>query len=374
MNPRYLIFIFCFISVATYAQSDVDSLDIKIGQMIMVGLDGKSLRGEDSLKVHLQEGLAGSIIFFEKNIANTNSASTLKKLSEDLQSISRNRLLIGIDEEGGLVHRLKSKYGFIDIPSPQYFGKINNYDSTFHYADTLSGLLNSLGINLNFAPVVDLGNNPDNPVIAKLRRSYSANPDSVAHHAEAFMRASLQNDVIPVLKHFPGHGSSDTDSHRGMTDVTDTWQLEEIFPYSSLLSRDVVDAVMSAHIINHHLDPDSLPATLSGKVISGLLRQVMGFDGVVFSDDMQMHAISKHFGFENSIYLGINAGLDIFVFANNVYQSDQKSAREIHRVIRNLVETGQISEERIDQSYQRIKKLKQKYGIWEKPKIPAITR
>ena len=341
--------------------SSDDSLDLKIGQMIMIGInDRTSLNPDDSLVLELKDDKIGGIILFEKNIAKTNSRETLKKLIADLQKNSNIPLFISIDEEGGKVHRLKEKYGFVRMPSAAYLGTINNTDTTVYYTKNLAAQLADLGINLNYAPVVDLALNKDNPIIAKYGRSYSADPAIVTKHARTSIQTHHAYGVKTILKHFPGHGSSMSDSHLGITDVTNQWNIVELLPYKDLIQSGDVDAIMTAHIVNAHLDSTLLPATLSKTVITDVLRNMLEFKGVVFSDDMQMYAISKNYGLENSIKLSILAGVDVLVFGNNVTVTDRIKASDIHAIIKAMVKSGQISESRINESYQRIMQLKQK--------------
>jgi beta-N-acetylhexosaminidase len=218
-------------------------------------------------------------------------------------------------------------------------------------------VLRNLGINLNLAPVVDLNLNPYNPVIGGVQRSYSSDPDVVAAHAAAAIDAHRIRGVGTTLKHFPGHGSSRSDTHLGFVDVTDTWQTIELAPYVKLLAADKVDAIMTAHIFNSTLDPE-LPATLSKPVITGILREKLGYDGVVISDDMRMRAISDIYAPEDAILKVINAGVDLIAISNNIPGKTAISASAAFEIIRNLVESGQISEERIAQSYRRIVRLK----------------
>jgi len=340
---------------------DTASLDTKIGQMIMIGINsGSSLKTTDPLSKEIAEGKVGGIVLYEKNIARSNSSENLKKLVSDIQKTSPIPVLISIDEEGGLVHRMKAKYGFVDIPSAAQLGKIDNIDTTFQATKRLADVLYKHGIDLNYAPDIDLAINPNNPVIAKLGRSYSANHEVVSAHALASIKAHHSSGVKTVIKHFPGHGSSTTDSHKGITDVTNLWNMVEIFPYYDLIKSGEVDGIMTAHIINCRLDSLCIPATLSKTIITGILRNMLNFDGVVFSDDMQMYAISKNYGLENAVKLSINAGVDVIMFANNVDANDQKSATEVFNLIKKLVLSGEISEERIDQAYQRIMALKVK--------------
>lgn len=343
------------------AKHPADSLDIKIGQMILIGLEDRTeLKPGDPLIRDLQAGRVGSIILFEKNISPTRSEEKLRTLISALQEQSAIPLFITIDEEGGVVHRMKEKYGFPPMPSAAYLGRLDNKDSTLFYNRQLARTMAGVGINLNFAPDVDLAVNPDNPVIAKRERSFSADPEVVTRQALLCIGAHHQYGVKTILKHFPGHGSSTTDSHLGIVDVTRTWQPAELVPYRNIIRSGGADAVMTAHIINRKWDPSGLPATLSKKVVTGMLRGDLGFDGVVFSDDMQMHAISKEYGLEQAVRLAIQAGVDVLLFGNNVPASQKVSPAQIHAIIRRLVRNGSITEARIDTSYRRILQLKER--------------
>ena len=164
--------------------------------------------------------------------------------------------------------------------------------------------------------------------------------------------------MLCALKHFPGHGSSRADSHLGFVDVTATWEPLELEPYRALLRSGQVDAIMTAHIFNAKLDP-VLPATLSRKVLTDMLRNGLGYGGVIISDDMDMKAISDFYGFERAVGLAVDAGVDILSFANQLVYRPDAAARAI-ATITNLVRSGTISPERIEQSYQRISRLKAK--------------
>jgi beta-N-acetylhexosaminidase len=210
--------------------------------------------------------------------------------------------------------------------------------------------------NTNFAPVVDVNTNPENPVIGKLERSYSSDPEKVAEHAGYTIDEYSKEGILTVLKHFPGHGSSTTDSHRGFTDVTNTWDPKELIPYKKLFAEKDIRAVMTAHIFNANID-SVWPATLSEKTINGLLRDSLGFEGVVFSDDMQMDAIREEFGLETAIQQAINAGVDVLIFGNNLHYEPDIADRAIG-IIQQLVREGKIEKETIEKSLARIDSLK----------------
>jgi beta-N-acetylhexosaminidase len=337
------------------------SLDTKIGQMIMVGYGSTSLKPNDSIIEEVKNGSVGGVILFEKNLADSNSAATVKKLIADLQATANVPLFMAIDQEGGTVNRLKTKYGFPKSVTAAYLGELNNEDSTKFYGHQTAATLAYLGFNTNFAPVLDLASNPNNPIIAKYGRAYSADPQVVAKHAAITIAEHTQQNIITVGKHFPGHGSSQADTHLGIADVTKTGDKSELLPYESLIEAGLLPGVMSAHIVNVNLEPEGLPGTLSKKILQGILRESLGFTGVVFSDDMQMHAITEHFGLEKAIELGINAGLDVIIFSNNIQNSEARTVDVVHDLIKKMVDDGKIPQSRIDESYKRIMKLKKTY-------------
>jgi beta-N-acetylhexosaminidase len=340
-----------------------DSLDIKIGQMLLIGFPKQEV-DQDVLR-EVADGKVGSIIYFEKNVPPKNSFVLLKKMNWTYQKAAPIPLLICIDQEGGRVNRLKDKYGFPKSITAEAMGKDPNLDSVKFYSEATASTLSGLGFNVNFAPVVDLGTNRDNPIIAKVGRAFSANEDSVTLMAKEVIKAHHKYGVLTALKHFPGHGSSKDDTHNGIADVTQTWEERELKPYRELIDSGYVDGIMSSHIVNKNLDPDGLPGTLSDDVLTGILRNRLHFNGVVFSDDMQMQAITKYYGLEEAIRLAINAGIDIMCFSNNISGSDERTVNKVHSVIRGYVDKGVITKERIDQSYRRVMAMKKKLSIAE---------
>ena len=340
-----------------------DSLDIMIGQMIMVGFHGKTADADTALFNDIQKGYVGGVILYEKNISVSKPWIGLKNLTFTMQKAAVIPLWIAIDQEGGRVNRLKTKYGFPPSVTAEYLGNIDDLDSTRYYADLTAATLAGLGINVNFTPVADLASNAENPIIAGKSRAYSADPAVVVRHAGVVVASHRNFKILTSLKHFPGHGSSTGDTHMGMADVTAVWSVDELLPYQLMIQAGKVDAIMTAHIINGRLDSLELPATLSHAVIQGLLRSELGYNGVVFSDDMHMRAISDHFGLKTAIKLSINAGVDVLLFSNNLAPDDESGARNIHRIIRSLVNEGSVGEDRIKESYQRIVRLKKTYSL-----------
>ncbi|MDW3196365.1 MAG: glycoside hydrolase family 3 N-terminal domain-containing protein [Cytophagales bacterium] len=360
----YLLSILLLLSLVTKSQEQ-DSLDIMIGQMIMAGVrDFQQTDLREELLLNLEQGKIGGVVLFEKNVPKTNTKQGLIAMIDTLQAHASIPLLVSIDEEGGIVNRLKPKYGFDDPPSAQQLGAWDNTDTTYFYAQRIADNLKSLGINLNYAPVVDLNVNPKNPIIGGIGRSFSADYLEVVEHAAVYIQAHRDANVGTALKHFPGHGSSAKDTHKGIADVSKTFVIEELYPYKMLIDSGKVDAVMTSHVMNRIL-ADSLPGTLSKRVVDGVLRGFLGYDGVVFSDDMQMKAITNHYGLETSVKLSILAGVDILVYANHVLEKDVIPVNKLFNLMKQLVNSGEIPEERIRESYKRIMDFKVQLGLLE---------
>ena len=337
------------------------SLEKKIGQMLLTGFRGMSVTETDTIVRHIRAGRVGGIILFDYDVINKEfkrnieSPEQVENLIRDLNAHADAPLLMSIDQEGGKVLRLKPGKGFPDIPSAFQLGQMGNLDSTRHYARLNAQNLAALGFNVNFAPVVDLDVRRNTGVIGKYERSFSNDPDSVVAHAQVVIAAHLASGVIPVMKHFPGHGSSEDDSHLGLTEVTGTWGESELEPYRRLIRAGYSGGVMTAHVFNRHLDAD-YPATLSPKIIQ-ILREDMAFEGVIFSDDMQMKAITAEFGLETAIVRCINSGVDILCFGNNLGY-DAEIPRKFQGIVLKAIAEGRISRERIDESYERILAMK----------------
>ncbi|MBI3482628.1 MAG: hypothetical protein HY015_06575 [Bacteroidetes bacterium] len=187
------------------------------------------------------------------------------------------------------------------------------------------------------------------------------------------MKQHRRFGIVTALKHFPGHGSSQDDTHLGLADVTNTWTSRELKPYQAMIDSDYVDGVMSSHIVNKNLDSNALPGTLSKPILDSMLRKKMHYNGVVFSDDMQMRAIVNNYGFEEAIKMTINAGVDIVCFANNVPKTELHSVDEIHAIIKKFVASGEIPRARIDESFGRVMKLKKTISM-QKVEIERIEK
>ncbi|WP_462323505.1 glycoside hydrolase family 3 protein [Desulfoplanes sp.] len=345
-------------------------LETMIGQMLMVGFRGLSVDESSPIVQDIRDRHLGSVILFDYDVSlqkpkrNVSSPKQVKKLVARLKKHADTPLLVAVDQEGGRVARLKPKYGFPALPSAQELGDARDYEHTEKMGELAGKTLADAGINWDLAPVVDLNVNPLSPAIGKIGRSFSKDPNQVVINGGSFIIGLHEQGILSCLKHFPGHGSAKTDSHKGVTDVSSTWSPEELQPYRRFIREGTCDAVMTAHIFNSQLD-DTYPATLSRKTITGLLRRTLGFSGVVLTDDLQMGAIKNEYGLEQTITLAIKAGADILVFGNNLEYDPDITAKAI-KIINNLVTSGKISQARIAQSYVRIQDLKEKWQYLQK--------
>lgn len=336
-------------------------LQAMIGQMLMFGMRGQTLSEDTEIQKMLAEGKVGGIILFytHGNIVPYNLANKTQiiNLIHSLQQTSPYPLLIGVDQEGGKVQRLSEKNGFKNYPTAYSLGKIDKEDYTYQTAGDIAATLKECGFNVNFAPSVDL-HNPNSPAIGAKERAFHETGLKTFQHAYAYAKAMRKNGIIPAIKHFPGHGNATTDTHEGFTDITSTWQDKELFPYTEFIKKKYDGMIMVAHV--YHKNLDSVPASLSYNCITKLLRQKMKFNGVVITDDMQMGAIIKHYSLKESIYRAITAGNDILLFSNN-FKYDPKLPEQVYTCVVELVNEGKISKQRIQESWQRIRKLKLEY-------------
>jgi beta-N-acetylhexosaminidase len=330
--------------------------------MLLVGFRGLSVEEAGEIVADIEQRNLGGILLFDtdqpthSSVRNVESPEQLTALVAGLQALARTPLLVAIDEEGGLVARLDERNGFPPTMSAAALGAQDDPEATRQAGERISGTLASVGVNLNLAPVVDLDVNPTNPIIGALDRSFSADPAVVTEQAEAFIAGHRARGVRTTLKHFPGHGSSTGDTHLGVVDVTDTWSAVELEPFRNVVRDGLADAVLTAHVFNATLDPEH-PATLSRPIITGILREQIGWDGVVISDDMQMGAIREAYGHADAVRLAILAGVDVLTIAQQQVYEEGIVERTID-LIEGFVRDGSVSEERIDASYARVQALK----------------
>lgn len=366
----FTVFLFniIFVSCGNQLIQNNNTLDEMIGEMIILGFRGTEVNNSSRVVKDINEYNIGGIILFDYDVPSKSSPRNIlspnqtRKLISDIKKLTRSDLLIAVDAEGGKVNRLKPEYGFAQIESAQEMGE-EEPQNTFIKASPIGLELAYLGINVNFAPVVDVNINKENPVIGLLGRSFSEEPLKVYEHASYFIDAMHEFNIITAIKHFPGHGSSTEDSHLGLADITDTYnEKKELLPYKKLIQDNKTDIIMTAHVINRNIDQD-YPATLSSVFLKDILRDKLKFEGVIVSDDMQMGAIIDNFGFEEAIIKAINGGCNLLILSNNGSIYDEDIAKKAVQAIKKATEEGKIPQKTIINSYNRIKELKEKYKL-----------
>ncbi len=375
LRTATLVAIGLSLCIGNIAHSTPMSLRDKIGQMLIIGFEGSHVDKQSAIINTIQKDNIGGVILFDYNPKtkqfdkNIENPEQIRQLNTQLQQANQRAqhkyhrpslpLLISIDYEGGTIGtRLNQSQGFPETFSAAKVSQMSLNDVN-KVTETMAITLQNAGFNLNFAPVVDVNVNPDSPIIGKVNRSFSENPDEVTKYAMIYSQAYLSHNVQCAYKHFPGHGSATGDSHLGFVDVSDTWQAEELEPYEQLLGQDqACNMVMTAHLVNRQLDESGLPATLSHKILTGLLREKLNFKGVIITDDMQMKAISDHYPLDEALTLAINAGADMMIFGNQLSDEPQ-DPEELIDIIESKVRSGEISEQRINEAYRHIRAMKE---------------
>ena len=325
-------------------------LDFKIGQMIIIGFNGNSTKSFGFKKVlnQIKNNEISGVLLFQKNIK---SKEDLIKMNKKITSNSSIIPFISIDNEGGIVQR----YDFYKHKSASKVSKLDTTEAHKEY-EKLALAQKELGINLNFAPCVDLEIN-QNSIIKKKERSYGTNPDIVSKYAEIFIDEHNKINIATSIKHFPGHGSVSGDTHKGFVDATHTFQKEELIPYYNLKKYDELNMVMVSHIFNSNIDKN-YPASLSKNTINDLLINEIGFNGIIISDDYDMLAIRKNYSLRDIVVNSINSGVNILLFSNNIKTKDKNLPKKIKKIIKKEIKLKNIKESDINKSYQKIIEFK----------------
>jgi beta-N-acetylhexosaminidase len=345
---------------AVPSASSGPSLRQKVAGLVIVGFRGAALDDVGWLRTALvDEGLGGVILFDrdgetgrDRNII---SPKQVSRLVRDLRATARTRrILVAIDQEGGVVTRLSPAHGFPPLASEASVGKGSAAEAKA-WARGLAETLATAGIDLNLAPVVDLNVNRSNPAIGKLGRSFSADPDVVVEMATIEIEAHRAAGVLTTLKHFPGIGSATKNTDVGAADVTKTWTRAELEPFRRLIASGEADLIMAGHVFNGQLDPQ-LPASLSPAVVTDLLRGELGWDGVVVTDDLQAAAIDEAFGRDEAIVLALAAGNDLLLFANQ-QSYDRSIVTDVVDVVVHAIDEGRLDESRVGDAWDRVQRL-----------------
>ena len=361
MHFRRLLAVLAALSLSAAAQAA--TLEQMAGQMIVVGFQGDD--ADDAAVVKLRDDLAagrlGGVMLLKINVKSLDAVAAMnaafRAASPDLPPF------LTLDQEGGAVERLTKDVGFTEIANAATIASENSPAEAEAIYAQMAASIAELGFTVNFGPVADININPNNQVIAKFGRAFSADPAVVASYDAAFIEAHHAAGLLTALKHFPGHGSSTADSHEGFVDITETWQSSELDPYRTLIGEDLADMVMVGHL--YHADYSDAgtqtPSSLAPQWITGMLRGELGYGGVVISDDLEMGAIRDHFTLKQTVTKAVRAGMDVLLFSNT---SDYRASlgQEILDILLAEAAADPAFAALIEESYERIVALKGRIG------------
>jgi len=326
------------------------TLQEKIGQRLMTGFPGTEMSEEFRQVVRTHK--IGNVILFRENILN---CSQLKQLCRDIQEFVRKETghsaFIAVDQEGGIVTRLKEDG--VNVPGAMALAATGDPENAYRAGKLIGKELRALGPNFNFAPTVDVNSNPKNPVIGV--RSYGDDPHMVGRFAARSVQGLLEGGVLCTAKHFPGHGDTDRDSHLALPCVDkslEEMEQVELIPFQAAIAAGV-PAVMTAHILFPKIEPDLIPATMSRRIMQGLLREKLGFQGIIVSDCMEMAAIRSHYGVANGTLAAFKAGVDLVEITHHPLLCAEAAAHLLE-----AAKSGELDLQEMEESVNRILEAK----------------
>lgn len=347
------------ISVFTEFEKDFSlsdlSLEEKVGQMIFAGIKGTDITNETKKIISTHQ--VGGIILFKDNLKNANQSVSLLNAIKQENTNNKVPLFLGVDEEGGRISRLPE---LMKLPTNEELGKRNDISLSYNIGKLLGKELSAFGFNLDFAPVLDINSNPDNPIIGD--RSFGTDAELVSELGLQMMKGIQSEQVISVIKHFPGHGDTAVDSHKELPIIQkslEELQALELIPFKHAVEQGA-EVVMVGHILLPKID-STYPASISERIITDVLREQLGYEGIIITDDMTMKAILNNLEIGESAVSAVKAGNDIVLVAHN-YANVKKAIDSIIKAI----EDGEIPEQRIDESVKRILSIKKKYNLSNK--------
>ena len=351
-------FIFSCLLFSTFLHAKTPPLEDMIAQMIIIGFDGtkEGDKWVEQIAKDIKREKIGGVFLTDKNIQNV---TQLKKLNDYLKSNAKELpLIVAVEQEGGDKSIFEVKKGFTEIPSAYELLKNKDIAETEELYQKISHDLAKSGINVNFAPVLDLQPRNDVHEEAKLQRSYSVYEEIVTTYAMLFINALHTEGIMPVVKYFPTAGANLWNNFSKEEEVSSVWHFEQLKPYYDLIAFGKMDAVLMSHVMHKEIDPKN-SMVFSKLVIQGLLRDKMHFEGVVFADNLRTNSIASSIDFKQRVIRSIDAGADILVFTN--YFADSASMPfTVSKIITDAVRNGELSAERIALSYERIVNFKQK--------------
>jgi len=343
-------------AILTATRVDAASVEKMAGQLLVTGFPGNSAgdKSTRALADHIAKGRSGGALFLRHNVKSGKAAKEIAA-----QMINANRQgLMAIDQEGGKVQRLGKRQGFTAMPTAKWVAGNKSIAQARALYKQAGRELRAAGFNMNMAPSVDI-HDPRNPVIGKYDRGFSTDVERISAYAGAFVQGFASAGVACSLKHFPGHGSSRSDSHDGFVDITKTWKPDEIVPFRKLAS--ISPMIMSGHLFHPEFSDGQSPVTFSQKALTNKLRRGLGYNGVILTDDLDMGAIRKSFQLRDAIILSLRAGNDLLLLSNSL-NYDEALPVKATRWIANAVKEGQLSSGQIRASYNRVMSMKKRYS------------
>lgn len=373
---KKIIFIFLLLPSLVFANHTSKQkipLEVVVGQMMMVGFDGTTINENSPIVQEIKTHHIGGVLIDDHYYVNgkihprnIENPKQLKKLIQQLQFFAKKYdvypLFIAVNQEGGKITALKSSKGFKNAndPSQAALGKENNKKYIYEKTLERATLLKNIGINVNLAPVADLNINPNNPAIGKLERSFGAEVDKVTDELHAAIKAYNSVGILCTLKHFPGFGTAKANTDYAVTDVTASWQENELLPYKKLISENAAcPFIMTSHLINKRLDKSGLPVSFSKKVVTNLLRQQMNYKGLIITDDLDALAISNHFSFDFTVKQSVLAGNNVLIYDGTQGHDAIMDSKQLFATLLKLAKTNPQARAKVIESYERIMATKQ---------------
>ncbi|MBY0471156.1 beta-N-acetylhexosaminidase [bacterium] len=336
--------------------SSLDEARQRLGELFIIGFNGIEL--SDDTSAFLSQAKIGGVILFAPNYESPGQVAELINQVQECRGDLP--LWVSVDQEGGRVRRFKKP--FVSLPDAQTIGTLDSPKLLFEVTAMMCKELRSVGININYAPVADIMTNPKNPVIGN--RAYGSNEEQVSKMVTAVVRGHLVSGVQACVKHFPGHGDTSVDSHFALPKVDTSPQIlrdREFKPFIKAF-KSRCSMVMTAHVLISQIDPE-LPATLSTKILQNILRQELRYSKIIISDDLEMKAITDHYGAAEAPVMAVKAGCDLLIYRT------EAGARAAYEAMVKALEDGKLPPEAVLQAAERSRSLKKEFLMPYQPVV-----
>ncbi len=338
------------------------SIQEKIGQMIIIGMDTNYIT--ERIRTMITKYKIGGVILYKKNFHTYQEMLDLIEQLKQLNKVNKIPLWIAIDQEGGRVNRMPKE--ILNLPSAYQIAKLGGIEAVVKSAEIIGKLLKKSGYHVNFAPVLDLKKFKNNHAIGD--RCYAENKQDVAKYGVAVMKKLQEQGILPVIKHFPGHGATQKDSHYFLPTIKKSWEdieREDMYPFEQAI-KNGAEAILIGHLLIKNLT-GIYPASLSKKIIRNYLRVKYRYNGLIITDDLKMRSIRLFYGMNLAVKKAFEAGNDMIIFRFNQEKEKMILEKMVH-----FVQIGKWNEGRVNRSVRRIIKMKQKYGVSDETSIEGI--